>query len=85
MDAAATIPITTPDGDVVQADFDATTDGKADLHAFNRDFQAGGGVVRPLGPGAMCLDLRGGADSAGRAPARSIEHRFDRRRRAVLG
>jgi hypothetical protein len=41
-------------------DFGATTDGKADLHAFNWGVQAGVGCALPAGPGVASLELRGG-------------------------
>lgn len=66
LDAQGTQVLTLPDGapyfgaEVPPQDFGATTDGKADLHAFNWGLQAGAGVSRALGPGTACLEVRGG-------------------------
>jgi hypothetical protein len=62
LDAKGEEPIMlVPGGDPLPPqNFDATTDGKADLHNFNWGFQAGVGVVQPVGPGQVSLDVRGG-------------------------
>lgn len=66
LDSNGEQPLTFPPGSpdegapVPPQDFGATTDGKADLHNFNWGIQGGAGVVQPLGPGVVSLDVRGG-------------------------
>ena len=66
MDPQGRQPLVFPPGSpyegqpVPPQDFGATTDGKADLHAFNWGLQAGAGYDLPAGPGVVSLEVRGG-------------------------
>ncbi|HVP15090.1 MAG TPA: hypothetical protein VMS88_06075, partial [Terriglobales bacterium] len=52
-------PIPPQMGGPIVAPFDATTDNKSSLHTFNWGVQAGVGMARPLGRGAVSLEVRG--------------------------
>ncbi len=59
-DKAGTQPVMISATDALVVDTGATTDNKADLHTFSWGMQLGVAAMRPMGPGQVTLDVRGG-------------------------